>query len=141
MGSSCTSATSTKVVPVFYNMNLQGFLFLLSLFLLQKLELLHDMHRPNTYKYNSMHIIYTNFTYRQSVDKYQLKVKALQLFRESGQEGQFTASSGWINKFLKQNQISNRRFTGHAQKIPAGASVFISAFLQQCQDVIKANGK
>lgn len=64
---------------------------------------------------------------------------AKRLFTELGCTGTFTASAGWVRKFLKRNGLSRRRVTGHAQKVPANAAVMIRAFIDQVH--IKSKGR
>ena len=66
--------------------------------------------------------------------------KAKELFTQLGYDGTFSASRGWISKFLKRNRLTSRRVTGHAQKVPANAGVMIRAFIDQCHNEVKSKG-
>lgn len=75
------------------------------------------------------------------MSKSDITENAKRLFTELQLNGDFTASSGWVRKFLKRNKLSNRRVTGHAQKIPDNAAVQCMAFIDQAHSIIREKGE
>lgn len=82
-----------------------------------------------------------HFYFSMSVSKVDTQKKARAIFNEMEIAGEFTASHGWLTRYLKRSNLTSRRVTGQAQKIPEGAAVMCYAFINSVHDLIKDKGQ
>ena len=74
------------------------------------------------------------FTRPIQLQEVQSKAKQLQ------PEG-FTASKGWLYRFLKRNRFSTRRATAVGQSIPSSAGLLAQIFFSEVAEIVSTNSK
>ncbi|RWR99058.1 pogo transposable element with KRAB domain-like protein, partial [Dinothrombium tinctorium] len=74
-----------------------------------------------------------------SVGYNDLTSKAREIFQKTKERSEFKASNGWLERFLKRNNISMRQATSIGQKIPANASELARSFLKFINDYKEKN--
>ena len=66
---------------------------------------------------------------RLRVSRKMIQKKALEWYREENQDNEFTASNGWLEKFLERNGFVLRRKTTVSQKLPRDCMEKIISFI------------
>lgn len=72
---------------------------------------------------------------RITVDGSFVQRKAIELFEEikgNSAEGQFKASKGWLDRFLKRNELCSRVVTSQGQKVPPNSRELAVSFVEEC---------
>jgi hypothetical protein len=64
-----------------------------------------------------------------------IRVEAVRLLPN----GNFSASNGWLDRFMKRKRLTNRRITTSGRELPRDAPIQINQFLTECEPYMQIN--
>ena len=71
----------------------------------------------------------------QQVRRSSIQAKALELATSDGDEGSFSASRGWLDNFLRRQNLSQRRRTTVSQRLPRELVPMVVSFILKTREL------